>query len=125
MLGLPSQGGDSLLTSLLLADVPRDLRSSNDLSVGVPDRGHGQRNDNQAAIFALPNRLELVGTLPSPDPRQNRPFFVMPVYWNHDRDGLADRLFHRVAEDTFGAPVPACYHAIEVLAHDCVVAGVD
>src|ERR1700722_16489721 len=125
MLGLPSQGGDLLLTSLLLADVPRDLRSSNDLSVGVPDRRHGQRNDDQAAFLSLPNRLELGGTPPSRDPGQNRSFFIMPVYWNHERDGLADRLFRRVAEDAFGAPVPACDHAIEVLAHDCVVAGVD
>ena len=122
MLGLPSQGGDLLLTSLLLGDVSRDLRRANDLSVGVPDGGHGQRNDNQTAIFALPNRLEMVGTLPSPDPRQNRSFFVMSVYWNHDRDGLANRLFRRVAEDTFGTPVPACDHAIEVFAHDRVIA---
>ena len=77
MLGLPSQGGDLLLTSLLRANVPRDLRRSNDLSAGAPDGRNGQGNDDQAAIFALPNRLEMVDTLPSSDPRQNRSFFII------------------------------------------------
>jgi len=107
MLGLTSQGGNLLLTSLLRADVSRDLRSSNDLSVGALDGRNGQGNDDQAAIFALPNRLEMVDTLPSPDPCQNRSFFILPVFWNHDCDGLADRLFRRVAENSFSAPVPA------------------
>jgi hypothetical protein len=114
-----------LLTLLLRADVSRDFRSSNNLSDGVPDGRNGQGNDDQAAIFALPNRLEMVDTLPSPDACQNRSFFILPVFWNHDCDGLADRLFRRVAENSLGAPVPACDNAIEVLADNCVVAGID
>jgi CheY-like chemotaxis protein len=54
-------------------------------------------------------------TLPSPDPRQNRSLFIVPVSWNHDCDGLADRFFRRVAEYSFGAPVPARDSAIEAL----------
>src|SRR6202046_3801458 len=63
MLGLTSQGDNLLLTPLLRADVSRDLRSSNNLSVGALDGRNGQGNDDQAAIFALPNRLEIVYTL--------------------------------------------------------------
>src|SRR5271166_3193212 len=125
MLGLTSQDGDLLQISFLRADVSSDLRGSEDLSVGALDGRNGQGNEDQAAIFALPNSLEMVDALPSSDSCQNRSFFILPVFWNHDRDGLADRLSGRVAENSFGAPVPTRDNAIEVLAHDCVVAGVD
>src|ERR1700727_3793805 len=107
MLGLPDQGGQFPLAPLLRADVSRDLRSSNNLSVGALDGRNGQGNDDQAAIFALPNRLERVDTLPSPDACQNRSFFIFPVFWDHDGDGLAGRVFRRVAENSLSAPVPA------------------
>jgi hypothetical protein len=54
----------------------------------------------------------MVDTLPSPDACQNRSFFIFPVFWDHDRDGLTDRLFSRVTENSLGALVPARDNAI-------------
>src|ERR1700733_103428 len=125
VLSLPSKSGDLLLSPLLLADVPCDLRRSNDLALGVLDRRDCERNDNQASVFALPNGLEMVDAIPLSNPCQDRSFFSMPVLRNHKGDGLADRLFRRIAKDPFGARVPACDDAIEVFAYDCVVAEID
>ena len=49
--------------------------------------------------------------------------FVLPVFRNHNCDGLANRLFGSVAEDTLRTPVPACDNAIEVLAYNRIVTG--
>ena len=114
-----------LLSPLLLAHVPCDLRRSNDLAVGVLDRRDCEGNDNQASVFALPNGLEMVDAVPLSNPCQDRSFFSMPVLRNHNGDGLADRFFRRVAENSFGALVPACDDAIEVLAYDRIVAEID
>ena len=122
MLGFPGQSGDFLLASLLFGDVPGDLRCADDLAVGISDRGNGQGHVNQAAVFALPDSLEMVDALTTPDTRQNDALFVMAVHRNNDGDGLAHGLFGRIAEDALRAPVPARYDAIEVLAHDGVVA---
>jgi hypothetical protein len=40
-------------------------------------------------------------------------------------DGLTNRLLGSVAEDTFRTPIPTCDDAIEVLAYDCIVTGLD
>jgi hypothetical protein len=44
---------------------------------------------------------------------------------NDNCDGLANRLFGRVAEGTFRTPIPACDNAIEVLAYNCIVTGLN
>jgi hypothetical protein len=49
----------------------------------------------------------------------------VPVPWNHNRDGLAGCLFGGVAKDALGTPIPTCDYAIEVLANNCVVTGLD
>ena len=67
MLCFPCQNGNLLLASLLLRDIRRDLRCSDDFALRVFDRRDGQRNENQAAILALPYSLELVDPLPLPD----------------------------------------------------------
>ena len=101
MLGLPSQSGDLLLSPLLLAHVPCDLRRSNDLAVGVLDGRNCEGNDNQASVFALPNGLEMVDALPR-ESVSGSYFLQHAGLANHNGDGLADRLFRRIAKDPFG-----------------------
>src|SRR6476620_6928630 len=65
VLRFPSQRRDLLLASLLLRNIPRDLRSSNNLAFRISDGRDGQRNDDQASVLALPNRLVMIDALPA------------------------------------------------------------
>jgi len=67
----------------------------------------------------------MVDTFPSSNARQDLGLFVVPIVWNNNCDGLADRLVGRVTKDAFGPLVPACDYAIEILADNCVVASLD
>jgi len=49
----------------------------------------------------------------------------LPVLRDDHRDGLADRFFGSIAEDALRTPIPTRDYAVEVLAYDCVVAGLD
>src|SRR6202044_402481 len=76
-------------------------------------------------MLALSNGLEMVDAFSSPDARENRPLFVLPVLWNDNRDGLADGLSGGVAEDTLRASIPTGDNAVEVLADNRIVTGLD
>src|ERR1700758_1174707 len=76
-------------------------------------------------MLALPNGLEMVDTLSSSDARQNFQLFAVPVFGNDNCNGTTNRLLGSVAEDTLGPFIPACDDAIEVLAYNRVVAGLD
>ena len=76
-------------------------------------------------MLALPNRLKMIYPLSSPDTGQNLALFLKPVLWNNDSDGLANRLCRGVAEEALRTPVPAGDNAVEVLAYDRVIAGLD
>src|SRR5579862_3508259 len=125
MLGFAGQSGDFLLAPFLFGDIPGDLRRTDDLALGISDRRDGEGDGNQAAVLALTDRLEMVDALAAPDARQNGTLFVLPVLRNDEGDGLANGLFGGIAEDALGARVPARDHAIEVLAHDGIVARLD
>src|ERR1700722_17658652 len=119
------EDGDLLLAALLLGDVPRDLRRTDNLAFTVSDWRNSQRNDDQAAVLALSHRLEMIDTLPSPDAGQNGAFFVLPILGDDDHDRAPARLFGGVAEDALSTFVPACDQTVEVLAHDRIVARLD
>src|SRR6516225_10257844 len=51
--------------------------------------------------------------------------FTLPVFGDHDCNGLTNRLFGSVAKDPLCTPIPACDNAIEVLAYNHVVTGLD
>src|SRR5690242_10860420 len=93
--------------------------------MGIFDRRNGQGNYDQAAILALPNRLKMVDALTSSDARENFALFALPILRNYNCNGLADRLGGREAKDVLGALVPACNNAIEVLAYNRVITGLD
>src|SRR5580692_7788735 len=76
-------------------------------------------------MFALSNGLEMVDTLSSSDPRQDRALLILPVLWNDDCDGLSNSLLGGVAKDSFRTPIPTCDNAIEIFAYDCVVTKLD
>src|ERR1700761_4526732 len=73
-------------------------------------------------ILTSANGLKMVDALTSSDARQNFTLFGLAVLRDHKCNGLADRLAGRVAEDVLSRFVPACNNAIEILAHNRVVA---
>src|SRR6516164_8552343 len=50
---------------------------------------------------------------------------ALPVFRNQNCNGFTNRLFGSVAEDTLGTPIPACDNAVEVLAYNRVVTGLN
>ena len=67
----------------------------------------------------------MVNVLPPPDAGQDVTFFIAPILRNNNCDGLPNCFFSSVAEDALRALVPTSDSAIEVLAYDCVVTGLD
>ena len=60
----------------------------------------------------------MVDTFASPDARYNFSLLAVPLSRNYDCDGLTNRLFGSVTEDTLGTPIPASDNAVEVLAYN-------
>src|SRR3546814_5168175 len=110
---------------LSLGDVAGDLRRAGDLPLAILDRRHGQRDVDQASVLALPNGFIMVGALAAPDARQDLRFLVLMIRWNQDQDRLADDLVGRIAEEPLRTLIPARDDAVEVLAYDRVVGGLD
>jgi hypothetical protein len=76
-------------------------------------------------MLGLPNRLKMIDPLSLPDTGQNHAFFVEPVLWNNQGDGLANRLFCRVVEEALRTPIPAGDDAVQVLAYNRIITGLD
>src|SRR6478752_647987 len=73
-------------------------------------------------MLATPNGLVVVDPLSPPDTGENLTFFIVSVFRNNNRDGLANCFFGSEAEDALCAFIPAYDNAIEILAYDYVVA---
>src|SRR5262245_47449518 len=114
-----------LLQSPLLGDVSGDLRRTHDPAFGIFDRRDGQRNHNQSAILALANRFIMFDMLSASNTLKNDTFLFASVCRNQNRDRSADRLFCGIAEHSLCAPVPTCNDAIQSLAYDRVMTGLD
>ena len=56
--------------------------------------------------------------LAAPNTFENPLLLIMPVGRDQDRDGLADDLFGKVAENPLRTLVPACDGAIKVYTYD-------
>src|SRR6185437_2856171 len=125
MLRFASQNLNVLLISLLLCDISCNLRCSDDPSFGILYGRNGQRDSDEVAVLAFPNSLKMIDPLPSPDASQNLAFFVVPLERNDRGDGPTDRLLRGVAEKAFRTPVPAADDAVQVLADDRIVTGLD
>src|SRR5262249_9621978 len=105
-------------------DVPGDLRGANDVTGEVLDGRNDQRDIDGRPILAAAPRFHF-DRLSSSNPRQDHVFFGEPLPRNDDRDRLADRFGRRVPEYPFGAAVPRGDNAIQVLADDGIVGGLD
>ena len=64
-------------------------------------------------------------SLSAPNSLKNHIFFMVLVWRNQKRDRLTDRFFGRIAKQSLCAFVPTCNDAVEVLAYDCVITGID
>ena len=76
-------------------------------------------------MLALPNCLEMIDPLSSPEAGQNHAFFVKAVLWNDHGDGLANRLFRSVVEEALRTLIPAGDDAVQVLAYNRVITLLD
>ena len=63
----------------------------------------------------------MVDALTSPETINDVVFFVQVVFWNYQRDMLAECLFSRLAQNPFCGSIPTRNDAIKILANDYVV----
>src|SRR6266446_4697647 len=63
--------------------------------------------------------------LTPPDAVENCRFLVVAFRRDENRDRFADHLFGRVAEEPLCSPVPSGDDAVEVLAYDGIIRGLD
>jgi hypothetical protein len=73
-------------------------------------------------MLATPNGFVVFDLLSPPDTGENLTFFIVAVFRNNNRDGLANCFFGSEAEDALCAFIPAYDNAIEILAYDYVIA---
>ncbi len=106
-------------------DVARDLRGPDDPPRGVADRRNGRGDVDQAPVPAPAHGLVMLHGLAAADARDDFGFLVGAVGRDELRDIPADDLARGIAKDPFGAPVPADNGAVEPLADDGVVRGLD
>src|SRR5262249_55921987 len=107
--------------ALSLRDVARDLRRTDDGAVFIPDRGDGERDVEQGAVFAAAHRLVVVDTLAAADARQDGRLLVLALRWNQDGHRAADRFRGGVAEQLLRTQVPTGDDPVQVFADDGVV----
>src|SRR5262245_7371657 len=115
---------EAFLCALALGDVAGDLGGADDPAGRVPERRHGQRDIEQAAILAHPHRLVGFDALAAPGALENPQLFVVAVRRDDDLNGLADDFTRLIAKEPFGRAVPTQDGAIEVLADDRVLRGI-
>jgi hypothetical protein len=108
-----------------LRDVACDLGRANDAAFRILDRGHGERDVDSGAVLATSDGLKVINPLASSDARQDFAFLAPQLGRDQQRDRLADHLGRRIAEDAFGAFIPGGDDAVEVLADDGIVGGLD
>ena len=110
---------------LLLGNVPRDLRGPDDVAVGIADRGDGQRDIDDAAVFRASLRLVMVHPFAAADSLEDPPHVLNAFRRHQQRDVLPDDLLGRVAEDSLGPTIPAGDDPFERLADDGIVRRLD
>jgi hypothetical protein len=67
----------------------------------------------------------MLDTLAAPDTFENRRLLIMPVRRNQNHDRLAYHFLGRIAEDSLRAVVPTGDYAVEVLANNGIIRGLD
>src|SRR5262249_8807305 len=118
-------GREATLRPLPLGDVAADLRRPDDRTVRVRDRRDGERHVAQRAVLPATDRLEVIDALGPPEAGEDLALLVQAIRRDDEIDPLPDRFGGRIAEDALRARVPARDDAVERLADDGVVRGLD
>src|SRR5262249_29618516 len=108
-----------------LGDIARRLRSADDIALLILDRRDRQRNLDEASVLAPADGFEVLDAFTPSDATEDFSLLILMIRRDEDGDRLADDLFRHVAEDPFGAFVPALDDAVEVLADDRVIGRFD
>src|SRR6202022_1467308 len=111
--------------ALALRNVTSDLRRPDDLTLRVSDRRDGQRDINQASIFAPTNCFIMVNAFASSDLLKNKRLLVSTILWDQYRHGLPDNFRGLISEEPGCCVVPAADDAVEIFADNCVIRRVD
>ena len=106
-------------------DVSFDGRDTDQPSRGIMNGREGQRDRYELSTATSAHRLELIQPSATSHGRPQFGFNFRIVGGKNDRDRPADGFLRSVAIDHFGGPVPARDDAIQRLAHDRVVGGID
>src|SRR5262249_10621058 len=80
---------------------------------------------DQVSVLTSANGFIMIDAVASADALDNYGLFMVAFRWNQDRHRFADDLFGEIAKEPLGTLVPAGNEAIEILADDCIIAGLD
>ena len=111
--------------SRALSDVPSDLGRAHDPSERITDGRYRQRDLDPVPVLPNANRLVVVDPLTPFDLPENLLLLLDVFGRDEDRHGLANRLGGGVAKDPLGACIPGPNDALEALADDRIVRGID
>ena len=106
-------------------DVAGDLRGADDPPVDVADRRHGQRDRHQRSVLAAADGLEVVEAIAAANAGQRLVFLGLAILRDQPADRRTDHLGGTVAEHPLRRLVPRLDDAVEILADDRVVGGLD
>ena len=110
---------------LAIGDVAGHLGGSDDVSGGVADRRHRQRNLQQASVFRAPHRFKMIDSLAAPYACKDVVLLGPSVARNYQRDVLADRFFCAVTENSLRGRIPRGDDALQRFADYDVIGRLD
>ena len=88
---------------------------------GIANRRDRQRDRDQRAVLAPPNRVEVLDAFAAANAPEHHVLFGKAIRRDQHRDRLPDGLVGGVAEQLLGAAIPGGDDAVEILADDRVV----
>src|SRR4051812_1897529 len=109
----------------LIGDVAGDFGCADNVSGKISHRGDGERDIDEGTVFALTDGMEVVDALAAAEALDDAGFFVPALTRDDEGDVLADRLIGAVSEHVFRTLIPTADDAVEGLADDGVVGGID
>jgi hypothetical protein len=119
------RSADELLRPLLLREVPRDDRASDQATRAIPERRDRQGDDDLVSVFPDPHGLEGLDLLAVPEVRHDPRELLLPFLRHEHLDRFANRLRGGVSVDMFRAGVPGQDLPREALREDGVLGTLD
>src|SRR5882724_5261429 len=116
---------DGLLDATGFGDVAGNFGSADNGTAGITQRGNSDRDENLLAVLAKAVGFEMNDRFAFGDTTENVSFLGPTIRWQQHIHVTADGFGDGIAEDAFGAGIPAGDDAVEGLANDGVVGGFD